>query len=65
MIPPIDGQAGLGSNPAMTEQPQDRKLRVGVLLSGGGRTLLNILDEARAGRLPVEVVIVIASRECK
>ena len=41
------------------------KLRLGVLLSGGGRTLLNICDEIDAGRLDVEVVVVIASRPCR
>ena len=40
-------------------------LRLGVLLSGGGRTLLNILDEIRAARLAAEVAVVIASRQCK
>jgi len=48
--------------------PQDkstRPLRLGVLLSGGGRTLLNLLDEISAGRLDAEVAVVIASRECK
>jgi len=40
-------------------------LRLGVLLSGGGRTLLNILDEIQAGRLNAEVAVVIASRDCK
>lgn len=37
-------------------------LRLGVLLSGGGRTLENILDHIRNGRLGAEVVVVIASR---
>ena len=40
-------------------------VRLGVLLSGGGRTLLNILDEIRAGRLNAEVAVVIASRDCQ
>ena len=40
-------------------------LRLGVLLSGGGRTLLNFLDEIRAGRLNAEVAAVVASRDCK
>ncbi len=44
---------------------KDKTPRLGVLLSGGGRTLLNILDEIRAGRLAAEVAIVIASRGCK
>lgn len=37
-------------------------LRLAVLLSGGGRTLLNLLDEIDAGRLDAEVVAVISSR---
>jgi len=41
------------------------KLRLGVLLSGGGRTLVNICDEIEAGRLDAEVAVVIASRQCK
>ena len=41
-----------------------KRLRLGVLLSGGGRTLLNILEHIREGKLPAEVVVVIASREC-
>ncbi len=43
----------------------DTTVRLGVLLSGGGRTLLNILDEISAGRLDATVTCVIASRECK
>ena len=46
----------------MTAGDGDRTLRLGVLLSGGGRTLLNILDEIGAGRLHAEVACVIASR---
>lgn len=42
-----------------------KKLRIGVLLSGGGRTLLNILDKVDAGELNAEVAVVIASRDCK
>jgi phosphoribosylglycinamide formyltransferase 1 len=50
--------------PIMTYD-NDNPLRLGVLLSGGGRTLLNICDEIDAGRLPATVGVVIASRECK
>jgi formyltetrahydrofolate-dependent phosphoribosylglycinamide formyltransferase len=42
-----------------------KKLRLGVLLSGGGRTLQNILDYAASGRLDAKPVVVIASRPCK
>ncbi len=37
-------------------------LKVAVMLSGGGRTLQNLIDETAAGRLPVEIVRVISSR---
>lgn len=42
-----------------------KPLRLGVLLSGGGRTLLNILKEVSCGTLQAEVAVVIASRPCK
>jgi formyltetrahydrofolate-dependent phosphoribosylglycinamide formyltransferase len=45
---------------AMTDQ-QDGKLRLGVLLSGGGRTLTNLLSVLD---LPVTVAVVVASRPC-
>ncbi len=38
------------------------RLRLAVLISGGGRTLRNLLEKSRAGDLPAEVVLVIASR---
>ena len=41
---------------------RQRKLRLGVLISGGGRTMTNILDEIHAGRLNAEIVTVICSR---
>jgi len=37
-------------------------LRLAVLLSGGGRTLLNLVDAIAAGRLDAEVPLVISSR---
>ncbi|NBC18371.1 MAG: phosphoribosylglycinamide formyltransferase [Bacteroidetes bacterium] len=43
---------------------QARHLRLGVLLSGSGRTLLNILAKANANELDVSVPVVIASRQC-
>lgn len=36
-------------------------IRLGALLSGGGRTLVNIVEEIDAGRLHAEVVVVISS----
>ena len=44
----------------------DRPIRLGVLISGGGTTLLNFLDQIRNGELNAEVSLVIASqRTCK
>ncbi len=50
----------------MSTDPRSSKpLRLGVLLSGGGRTLENILHSIRRGELPAEVAVVIASRPCR
>ena len=40
-----------------------KPLRLGILLSGSGRTLENILKHIRQGRLEAEVATVIASRD--
>jgi formyltetrahydrofolate-dependent phosphoribosylglycinamide formyltransferase len=37
-------------------------LRLGVLISGGGRTMLNLLEQIRAGKLHAEIAVVICSR---
>lgn len=39
-----------------------KPIRLGILLSGGGRTMLNIQQEIEAGRLPARIVLVISSR---
>ena len=41
----------------------DRPIRLGVLISGGGTTLVNFLKKIKAGELNAEVAVVIASRE--
>lgn len=38
-------------------------LRVGVLISGGGRTALNLARAARAGEIPAEIALVVAHRD--
>lgn len=44
----------------------DRPVRLAVLISGGGRTLLNLQEEIEADRLRAEIALVIASRpDCK
>jgi phosphoribosylglycinamide formyltransferase-1 len=40
----------------------DGRLRLAVLLSGSGTTLQNLLDRSADGRLPAEVVAVVANR---
>ena len=47
----------------MTEKPFT-PLRLGVLISGGGRTLMNLHRLIGQGRLSAEIGVVIASREC-
>ncbi len=39
--------------------------RLCVMISGGGRTLLNIADAIDTGRLRATIALVIASRECR
>ena len=41
----------------------NRPIRLGVLISGGGTTLLNFLDQIRRGHLAAEVPLVIASQK--
>lgn len=48
-------------NPASPAAPAARPFRIAVLISGGGTTLKNLLDEIAAGRLNVEVVAVVSS----
>jgi folate-dependent phosphoribosylglycinamide formyltransferase PurN len=45
------------------EKIKTRRLRIAVMISGGGTTLQNLIDRTRDGRMPgVEIVVVIASR---
>jgi phosphoribosylglycinamide formyltransferase-1 len=39
-----------------------KRIRLGVLISGGGTTLMNILEHIKNGRLNAEVAVVISSR---
>lgn len=50
----------------MVSSDQPRKPRLAIALSGGGTTLLNLLDRIEQGRLNAEIVNVIASNDyCK
>lgn len=48
--------------PAPSSSPPP--LRLGVLISGGGTTLLNLQQLIAAGQLPATVSLVVASRDC-
>lgn len=60
----LDASADLDETPAavVPSSSSGRPLRLGVLLSGGGRTMLNILEEILQQRLNAEIVSVISSR---
>ncbi len=62
---PCSAEATQGKPLPTPHSPLPTPLRLGVLLSGGGRTLMNILDHIRAARLAASVEVVIASRPCK
>ena len=44
------------------DAPLDRPIRLAVLISGGGTTLANLVEQIREGRLRAEIPLVIASR---
>lgn len=46
----------------MSDSTTDHRLKVAVLISGGGTTLLNFLKHREAGNLDIDIPIVIASR---
>ncbi len=55
----------LGTDIENESQPAEKNMkpiRLGVLISGGGTTLLNILEYIKQGRLNAEVALVISSR---
>ena len=45
-----------------SDESRTKPIRLGVLLSGGGTTLMNILEYIKNGRLNAEVAVVISSR---
>ncbi len=55
----IDSRADVGT-PAKAEN--SKKVRLGILISGSGRTMVNMQKEIDAGRLNAEIAVVISSR---
>jgi len=62
MTDEFSAQPAPGSDWRAISRPLDRPVRLAVLISGGGTTLTNFLNQIEAGKLPAEVALVIASR---
>ncbi|MEM9701641.1 MAG: phosphoribosylglycinamide formyltransferase [Planctomycetota bacterium] len=65
--PPADSPEAASADQAVRrpmEAPLGRPVRLACLISGGGRTVLNLQDRIADGRLSAEIVAVIASRDC-
>lgn len=58
----MDLKGDVEYGPTVTAAADGQKLRLGVLLSGGGRTMTNIQEFIDAGKLNAEIVLVISSR---
>ena len=58
----LDAGHDIDEVPAPAASTRQKRLRLGVLISGGGRTMTNILDEIERKRLNAEVSTVICSR---
>jgi formyltetrahydrofolate-dependent phosphoribosylglycinamide formyltransferase len=60
----VDSSATQGAGPVLPFAPvTGRPIRLGVLISGGGSTLMNLVDQIHAGRLVAEIPVVIASQK--
>ena len=49
------------SDPRDTHVSRQRRIRLGILISGGGRTMLNILDSIKRGEINAQIAVVISS----
>ena len=56
----LDIQADVEEKPK-SKSPKTKCTRLGVLISGGGTTMINILEQINAGQLNAEIAIVISS----
>ena len=50
------------SKSALKRKNSKKPIRLGILISGGGTTVLNILDHIKKGKLNAEIAVVISSR---
>jgi formyltetrahydrofolate-dependent phosphoribosylglycinamide formyltransferase len=58
----VEGEPTLRRTPYGAATQNKKPVRLGVLISGGGTTLINILDYIKQGQLNAEVALVISSR---
>ncbi|MBN1124060.1 MAG: phosphoribosylglycinamide formyltransferase [Sedimentisphaerales bacterium] len=58
----MDAGADVEMSATTVSDNTGRHLRLGVLLSGGGTTMVNLDKEIKAGRLNAEIAVVISSR---
>jgi len=58
----LDAGMDIDEQPASVAPASGKRLRLGVLLSGGGRTMLNLLEQINQQKLCAEIVSVISSR---
>jgi formyltetrahydrofolate-dependent phosphoribosylglycinamide formyltransferase len=58
----LDSRGDIDEAPAAVASARQQRLRLGVLISGGGRTMLNILEDIQKQKLNAEIVLVISSR---
>lgn len=65
LTPPLQDDPGAAPPGVVRplQRPLNRPLRLGVLVSGGGTTLQNFIDQIAAGTLHAEIPLVMASRE--
>jgi len=53
---------GVSTPAAVCAKPVGKRVRLAILLSGGGTTMVNIDDQIQAGRLNAEIAVVVSSR---
>lgn len=59
----IDAGQDIEQNTASSKSEKKTKhIKIGILLSGGGRTMVNILDQIKQNKLDAEISVVISSR---
>ncbi len=58
----LDRGCDVDQTPATRKRYGVKPVRLGVLISGGGRTMLNILDAIEKDGLPAQITLVVSSR---